>query len=199
MATSTPSSESPGVEANARLTALTGIALFVLLAAEGITILDLGSFLPAHFFIGFLLIPPVLLKLASTGYRFARYYLGDRHYREAGPPAPLLRAVAPVVVASTVVVLGSGVELWLFGMRFGDIWLTLHKLGFVVWFFATAVHVLGYLIRAPRLAVADLRPGGSVPGALTRRSLLTASLLLGLVLALSTLPFETPFGGPPEG
>jgi hypothetical protein len=190
------SSNPQRVEGNARLTAITGLALFVLLAAEGVTILDLGGLLPAHFFIGFLLIPPVLLKMASTGYRFARYYLGDPGYREAGPPQPWLRAVAPVVVASTIVVLASGVELWLFGMRFGPIWLTLHKLGFVVWFFATAVHVLGYLARAPRLVIADLGRDSEVPGALTRGSLLTASLLLGLVLALSTLPFPSSFAGP---
>jgi hypothetical protein len=187
------------VEANARLTAITGLALLVLLAAEGVTILDVQGMLTAHFFIGFMLVPPVLLKLASTGYRFALYYLGDRGYREAGPPRLLLRAVAPVVVASTVVVLGSGIELWLFGMRFGEMWLTLHKLSCVVGSFAMAVHVLGYLKRAPRLAIEDLRRDGEVPGALTRRSLLTASLVLGLVLALATLPWQTPFLGELEG
>ena len=79
-----------GVEANGRLTAMTGIALLVLLAAEGITILRIHRLLPAHFFIGLLLIPPVVLKMTSTGYRFVRYYMGDPDYRRAGPPPPLL-------------------------------------------------------------------------------------------------------------
>ena len=52
-----------GVEANGRLTTMTGVALFVLLAAEGITILRIHRLLPAHFFIGLLLIPPVALKM----------------------------------------------------------------------------------------------------------------------------------------
>ena len=74
---------------------MTGIALLVLLAAEGITILRIHRLLPAHFFIGLLLIPPVVLKMTSTGYRFVRYYMGDPDYRRAGPPPPLLRLVAP--------------------------------------------------------------------------------------------------------
>jgi hypothetical protein len=50
-----------GVEANGRLTTMTGVALFVLLAAEGITIRRIHRLLPAHFLIGRLLIPPVAL------------------------------------------------------------------------------------------------------------------------------------------
>lgn len=169
---------------------MTGIALFVLLAAAGITILRIHRLLPAHFFIGLLLIPPVALKMTSTGYRFVRYYMGDPDYRRAGPPPPLLRLVAPVVVASTLVVFGTGLELWLFGLRFGSVWLTAHKVSFVIWFVATAFHVLGHLARAPRLALADLQSHGAFPGTITRSSLVGASLLLGIVLALSTLAWH---------
>jgi hypothetical protein len=62
-----------GVAANARLTGAVSAALLVLLIGEGATIPFLGPLLGPHIFIGLLLIPPVLLKLASTGYRFARY------------------------------------------------------------------------------------------------------------------------------
>ena len=41
-----------GVEGNARLTAVTGAALFVLLAAEGITILRIHDLITAHVFVG---------------------------------------------------------------------------------------------------------------------------------------------------
>ena len=68
---------SPGVAGNARLTGGVAAALLVLLAAEGATIPFIGQLLGPHIFIGMLLIPPVLLKLGSTGYRFARYYSGD--------------------------------------------------------------------------------------------------------------------------
>jgi hypothetical protein len=186
------------VEANRRLTALTGIALFVLLGAEGITIVAIHRLLPAHFFIGLLLVPAVVLKMASTGYRFVRYYTGDLAYRRAGPPSLPLRLLAPLVLVSTVAVLVTGVELWLFGQRFGLIWLTAHKLSFLVWFVATGAHVLGHFDRAPALALADVRADGyRVPGAMTRRSLVGASLLFGAVLALSTVVWQSPFVSTP--
>ena len=76
-----------GVAGNARLTGAIAAALLVLLAAEGATIPFIGPLLGPHIFIGLLLIPPVLLKLASTGYRFARYYTGSRRLRRKGPAA----------------------------------------------------------------------------------------------------------------
>jgi len=193
MATPTPcraGTPTRRVEANSRLTGLAGGALFLLLALEGATVIGVRRLLAAHLFIGLLLVPPVLLKMATTGYRFVRCYAGDFDYRAAGPPALLLRLVAPAVVVSTVVVFASGIELWLFGYKFGDQWLGLHKLSFVVWFFATAVHVLGHLKRAPRLIQADFV--GTLPGAITRRSLLGASLVLGLVLAFTTILWPVP-------
>lgn len=181
------------VEGNRRLTALAGAALFVLLAGEGVTILAIHRLLSPHVFIGLLLIPPLALKMASTGNRFLRYYAGDAAYRAAGPPPLLLRLIAPGLVASTVVVFGTGVELWLFGLRFGSLWLTAHKASFVIWFVFAAIHVLGHLERTPRLALLDLWSDRGARGALTRRSLLTAALVLGVVLALSTLAWQTPF------
>ena len=52
-------------------------------------------------------------------------------------------------------------------------------------------HVLAYLGRAPELAFAD--SGHPLRGALARRALLVASLLLGAVLAVALLPFTWPF------
>jgi hypothetical protein len=86
-----------GAAGNARLTAPVGAVLLVLLAVEGATIPFLGSLLSMHIFVGMLLLGPVALKLASTGYRFSRYYGRAREYVEAGPPAPLMRVlVAPL-------------------------------------------------------------------------------------------------------
>ena len=76
-----------GAEGNERLTGLTGMVLLVLFAAEGFTVLAVRQMLTLHFFLGMLLIGPVLLKLSSTIYRFARYYCGDAEYRRKGPPA----------------------------------------------------------------------------------------------------------------
>ena len=46
-----------GVEGNARLTASVAVVLFVLLAAEGVTILRIRPLLTPHVFIGMLLAP----------------------------------------------------------------------------------------------------------------------------------------------
>jgi hypothetical protein len=75
-----------GAAGNARLTALSGALLLVLLAVEGATIPFLRSLLSVHIFVGMLLLGPVALKLASTGYRMIRYYSRAREYVEAGAP-----------------------------------------------------------------------------------------------------------------
>ena len=70
---------------NERLTATNGVVLIVLLLIEGVTILFLRPLLPVHIFVGILLIPPVVLKLATTGYRMLRYYTGHAAYVDRGP------------------------------------------------------------------------------------------------------------------
>lgn len=181
-----------GADGNERLTAATGAVLLVLFAVEGFTILSIHRMLTLHFFAGMLLVGPAALKVCSTCYRFARYYLGDRAYRCKGPPAPLLRVLGPFVVLTTVGVLGTGVALAFAGP--GDrSWLFLHKASFVLWFFVMTVHVLVYVWRLPRLLAADL-PGSAVSRARERLAgrgmrwaLLALSLAGGLVLAWATV------------
>jgi hypothetical protein len=181
--------QGPGVEANGRLIGYASVVLLIPLAAEVVTGIRPG--LLAHALIGFLLVPPLLLKLGSVGYRFVRYYSGDPPYRAAGPPELVLRLIGPALVLVTVALFATGIELWLFGYRFGDQWLTWHKAAFVLWFLAMTVHVLAYLRRAPELAIADSRD--RLRGALARRSLVVASLLLGAALVIAMLPFPSPF------
>jgi hypothetical protein len=78
--------------------------LVVLFALEFLTLLDLRDLLSVHMIAGLILIPPVLLKLGSTGYRFARYYTRSPAYREKGPPFLPLRLMAPVLVASALTI-----------------------------------------------------------------------------------------------
>jgi len=141
-----------GPEGNERLTAASGAVLFLLLFAEGVTILFIRPLLSAHVFIGMLLIPPVALKLGSTGWRFYRYYTGRSEYLAKGPPLLPLRLLAPLVVASTVAVFGTGVALLALGPSGRGLVLGLHKASFVVWLAATGIHVLAYVGRVPRLA-----------------------------------------------
>jgi len=180
------------VAGNGRLTALTGALLLVLLALMGVTVLQVRELLPEHFLLGFLLIPPIALKLASTGYRFARYYTGDPVYRRAGPPALLLRLVGPLVVLTTVAVFATGLELWFFGLRFGAVWIEWHKLSFLMWLPVTGIHVLGHLNRAGQAAAGELTESRPRE-ALSRRSLVIGSVVAGVVLAAASLTYATPF------
>jgi hypothetical protein len=162
---------------NTRLTAVTGMTLFVLLAVQGVTILRVRRLITLHFFLGFLLLGPVLLKLASAGYRFFRYYSGDPDYGRAGPPRPLLRLAAPVLIILTVAVFGSGVALAFATPGHTGSLLLIHKATFILWFGVTTLHVLAYLWRAVSLTVADIR--GQGPSAVVARR----GVRLGLVLA----------------
>jgi hypothetical protein len=182
-----------GPEGNERLTAASAAVLFLMLAAEGVTILSIRQLLSAHVFIGMLLIPPVALKLGSTGWRFARYYRGSRPYREKGPPLLPLRLLAPVVVASTFAVFATGIGLLVQGPGRG-ILLGLHKASFVVWLVATGAHVLAHVLRVPRLAAADWRRSAEpVAGTLARRSLLALTIVSGAVLAVATVQYAGPW------
>jgi hypothetical protein len=172
---------------NERLTATTAVVLLVLLAAEGVTILLIRPLLPAHIVIGLLLIPPVALKLASTGYRFLRYYTGDRAYVEKGPPHLVMRLLAPLLVLTTLLVLGTGVGLLAFGPeKHRDFLLGLHKVGFVIWFGLMSVHVLVYAPRLPRL----VRARGTWA---ERATLVASSVVAGALLAGATYSLAGPW------
>ena len=181
-----------GTSGNERLTAATGATLILLLAVIGVTILRLQPLLSVHLFVGMLLIPPILLKLASTGYRFARYYTGDRKYVRKGPPAAVLRVIAPIVAITTVLVLASGVALLFAGPESRDPLLPIHKVSFFVWIAFTALHVLGHLPQMPRALRADYglaaRLGGGVDGRGGRVLSLAGALVAGVVLAILVIP-----------
>ena len=185
-------SRTGGTEGNRRLTGSAAAVLVVLLAAEGVTVLAIRPLISMHVFVGMLLIPPVLLKLASTGYRLVRYYTGSRPYRIEGPPHPLLRLLGPVVVLSTAALFASGVVLIALGPSGGAV-LGLHKASFIVWFVAMATHVLGHAVRVPGLASADWRRGERLPGSSLRRWLLAGSIVAGLILALATVHLAVPW------
>ena len=183
-----------GPEGNERLTAATAAVLFLLLAAEGVTILFIRPLLSTHVFIGMLLIPPVALKTASTGWRFLRYYTGDRAYRVKGPPILPLRLLAPLVVASTVALFASGIALLVVGPGRGVV-LGLHKASFAVWLVATGLHVLAYVWRIPALAASDWRRRDPerVGGSFLRRTLVAGALVAGVILALATFRYAQPW------
>jgi hypothetical protein len=170
----------------------------VLLAALGVTILSIGPLIWWHVLLGMLLIPPVLLKLGSTGWRFARYYARSDEYVRRGPPPLPLRLMAPLVIVATLAVFATGVALLVVGPS-GGILVGLHKASFIVWFVVTAIHVLAHLREIPRLVTADYwrrRPSpreDPVPGAALRRLLLAGSIVAGAILAIATVRYAQPW------
>jgi hypothetical protein len=181
-----------GTEGNARLTAITGMVLFALLAVEGVTILSVVPMLSVHVFVGLLLIPPVALKLGSTGWRFMRYYTGNAEYRRKGPPPTPLRLMAPVIVITSIGVLASGVALLLAGPSSKSTLMPIHKVSFIVWLAFTSVHVLWHIWSIPGHVRADLpgaRPlAAGAPGRAVRWLLVGSALGCGVALGVALLP-----------
>jgi hypothetical protein len=184
-----------GPEGNARLTGMTAVVLLALLAAEGVTVLQVHRLLTAHVVIGMVLVPFVVVKLASTGWRMARYYLGSPPYRERGAPPLLLRLLGPVVVVVTVAVFASGIALLFVPHPIRPTMLFLHKITFILWFGAMTVHVLGHVLDTTRLAPADFvaRTRSQVRGAGARMWALAACLVTGILLAVATAPSVGPW------
>jgi len=185
-----------GTEGNEILTATTAAALTLLLLAEGVTILRLDGLRTLHMFVGLVLIPPVLLKLGSTGYRMVKYYAGATPYRRKGPPALPMRLLAPILVLATIGVFASGVALLALGHR-SDTLMLLHKASFIIWGAAFGIHFLVYLQRMLRTVADGWRASGrpSMPGAGARAMLLAASLGGGLALAIALLGTITSWHG----
>lgn len=179
-----PARTDEGVEGNARLTAAVGVVLLVLLAVEGYTILDVHGLISLHIFLGILLVGPVLLKIASTTYRFARYYLGSADYVRKGPPHIILRVIGPLVTVSSLAVLGTGIGLiW---DRSGGALLKAHQASFIVWVSVMTLHVLGHLRGAFRESGRELRHRSS--GRRIRLGLVVGSVIVGVGLALLLFP-----------
>jgi hypothetical protein len=178
--------------ANARLVAITGLALLVLLPVPYASALSLELLWRVHYFSGLLLIPLLAVKLAGTGWRAFRYYLGDRGFREDGPPHPMPRITAPILVLSTVVLFFSGVEMMLGADRFGA-WSTIHNGAAVVFTGALGLHLLAHLWDTPGEVAADVAPSRvaapeRVSGSRRRVALTAVAFVIGITLATAAMP-----------
>jgi len=153
-----------GPAGNARMTAWTGLVMLVLVLAQLVTLLDLTGLLSWHVAIGTILLVFTLVKTASTGWRFGRYYRRDPHYRNAGPPPMLLRILGPAVVVTTFGLIGSGLLLVVLGPSTSHHvivsalgqrvdWVTVHQALFLLFAVVVGLHVLARVIPALRLTV----------------------------------------------
>jgi len=185
---------SGGPAGNARLTAWIGLTLLVLFVAELATLIDVRQFISWHIALGIVLIPPALAKTATTGWRIVRYYTGARTYHQGGPPPVLLRVLGPLVVLTTLALLGSGIAVIALGpdSAFETLFtvagqrvsmLTIHQGLTVAWAVVTGLHVLARTIPAVRLATGRV-PGGRPDGSAGRAVTLGVTVALGVVAAL---------------
>jgi hypothetical protein len=89
--------------------------------------------------------------------------------------------VAPVVVASTLVLFGTGVYL-LATREVQGTAVGLHKASFVVWLLSTSVHVLARLVRMREALRARY------PGLVLRFGVVAVTVAAGAAVAAVTLP-----------
>jgi hypothetical protein len=180
-------------DGNERLTAAVGLVLVVLTVVElGTIVFGLHRLLSLHVFVGLVLIPPVLLKLASTGWRFTRYYTGSEPYRSKGAPQLAMRLLAPLLVAATVVLLGSGVAMGIVHGQSLVVARRLHGPASVLWLILIGFHVLVYLKRALLSSTEEVAASSRarVRGARVRAYLVAATIGAGIVLGAVTLPVQ---------
>ena len=190
----TPGSGGPA--GNAQLTAWLGLTLLVLFVGQLVTLLDVRGLISWHLTIGLLLIPPALAKTATTGWRMVRYYTGARAYRQAGPPPLLLRVLGPLVILSTLSLLGTGVAVLAAGpvldsrplvtvLRQPISTLTLHQASTAAWLMLISAHVLARFLPAIHLATTSTRDGLRLPGRGRRTTVLVATLTLAVLVAVA--------------
>jgi hypothetical protein len=173
------------VEANARLTAWTGVALLLLFVAEVVTVLlSPRSVLTLHVTIGLILVPPVALKIATTTWRMVGYYRHDPEYREKGSPALGLRLLGPFLVFVTMLVLVSGIALVVISRQLHSTFLIVHKASFYLWLGAIGIHVAAHFKDMTRLVGRDVgRRSRNSAGVRYRLLAVSGSLVLGGIVA----------------
>jgi hypothetical protein len=177
-----------GSRGNEILTSVNAAVLIGLIGVQLVTVIALDSMIRVHLFVGVVLLGPVALKLATTGYRFIRYYTGAREYRDKGVPSTLLRVIAPVFVLATIGLFASGVALLVSGNGEGGV-RGLHVASFWVWVACLAVHVglNGSEVLHNLRAEWSSRVWMRLAGAEIRAALVLASMLGGVLLALALI------------
>jgi hypothetical protein len=189
-----------GPAGNALLTAWLGIALLLLFLVEGVTLASMHQLIAVHILVGGALVAVTGAKTATTGWRILRYYTGDSQYVRAGPPPLVLRLLGPLLIATALAVLGTGLALVAVGSSssfeplfavggFSVSALTLHQVAFILWLVVTVVHVLARTIPAVKLVTRRSGRGSAAPGRLMRLGALLAIAVAGVGFAVLAVHF----------
>jgi hypothetical protein len=180
-------------DGNKRLTSAAGVLLLApVIVVVGTVLFGVHTFMSLHVFVGLALIPAVVLKLATTGWRFVRYYTRSRAYVAHGPPQTAMRLLAPLFVVATVVLFGSGIAMGLLHGHALQLARRLHGPASAIWLLLLGLHVLVYLGRALRSTAPDVLPVDrvSVRGKTARRYALATAVVCGLVLGGALVPAQ---------
>ena len=191
-----------GPAGNARLTSWVGILLLALGLAELVTVLDVTGLIQWHVGLGIVMTGLALAKTASTGWRIVRYYAGSTTYSGAGPPPMILRLLGPLVILSTLGVLGSGIALIAIGQSAGErSWfgvlgqqispITVHQLFFILFVVFVGLHVLARLVPALLQVSGRVRRGqqpSAIPGRRMRAITVLGCVLAGVAALVVVLP-----------
>lgn len=183
-----------GPAGNGRLTGWLGVLVLYLVAAQLFTLLDVTKVLAWHVAIGGALLPIALAKTGVTGWRMINYYRGVPAYREAGAPPLPLRVLGPLVVVSTLALVGTGLTLLalgpteisrplftLLGVQVAP--LTIHQAVFFAFVTFTGLHLLARAVPAWRRTVGT---HGVVVAGAAQRALVIVTVVIAAVIS-STL------------
>lgn len=182
-----------GVVGNQRLTALASAVLFVLFLVILATLPLIRQLLQVHIVVGVLLLGPLVIKLGTTGYRFVRYYTRSPEFVSAGPPRLTLRILAPLLVVTTLVLVGSGIADLATGPAMAGPFTEVHDLSAMAWIVLSSIHVFAYIRRSVRRGADDVRDHEHVEGRRPRLITVAVGVAAGAVAVVLLLPTAMPW------
>src|SRR5436305_1655094 len=121
---------------------------------------------------------------------------GCATFGRRGPPRLALRGMAPLLIATTLVVIGSGIGLVVTGPRSAGPLPPLHGFSVLVWLPLIAIHTFAHIRRVPRLVADDWSKSSGrslAPGRGRRLGMNFGALMLGALAAILVLPVAPPW------
>jgi hypothetical protein len=189
-------SRSVPVAGNLILTSHAGLVILFFLILLYFTGLEFAPLRGVHFGLGFALIPILLVKLGSTGWRAVNYYFDRAPYRAAGPPWLLPRIMALPLTVCAVVATISGVVLWATGTDRGT-WATVHIYSVISLAVVVVVHLAIYTRKAFRASTRSLEETKTTQ----QERIMVWALLVALVVGSAAVGLEptwNPSATPPS-
>lgn len=184
------------VAGNLILTSHAGLVILFFLILLYFTGLEFTPLRPVHFGLGFALIPILLVKLGSTGWRAVNYYFDRDPYGAAGPPWLLPRIMALPLTACAVAATISGVVLWATGTDHGT-WATIHIYSVISLAAVVVVHLAIYTRRAFRASSRSIAETKTTQ----QERIMVWALLVALVVGSAAVGLEptwNPSATPPS-